>query len=70
MELQTFNNDQFGVLRTAEIEGKIYYCGTDVAKALGYNKPQDAVSRHCRYSVKHGVPHPHYSAKVARYCKG
>ncbi len=63
MELQTFNNDQFGVLRTAEIEGKIYYCGTDVAKALGYNKPQDAVSRHCRYSVKHGVPHPQNPTK-------
>lgn len=63
MELQTFNNKQFGELRTAEIEGKIYYCGTDVAKALGYSKPQDAVSRHCRYSVKRGVPHPQNPVK-------
>ena len=30
MELQTFNSTQFGELRTAEIEGKIYYCGNDV----------------------------------------
>ncbi len=63
MELQTFNNKQFGELRTAEIEGKIYYSGTDVARALGYSKPQDAVSRHCRYSVKRGVPHPQNPVK-------
>lgn len=63
MELQTFNNDQFGELRTTEIEGKIYYCGNDVAKALGYSNPRDAISRHCRGVVKHDVPHPQNSMK-------
>ena len=63
MELQTFNNDQFGELRTTEIEGKIYYCRNDVAKALGYSNPRDAISRHCRGVVKHDVPHPQNSMK-------
>ena len=53
MELQTFNNTQFGELRTAEIEGKIYYCATDVARALGYSNPHDAIKRHCKGVVKH-----------------
>ena len=56
--LQIFENDNFGQLRTIDDDGKIMFFATDVAKMLGYAKPQDAVSRHCRYSVKRGVPHP------------
>ena len=56
--LQIFKNDDFGQLRTIDDDGKIMFFATDVAKMLGYAKPQDAVSRHCRYSVKRGVPHP------------
>ena len=47
-ELHIFNSEEFGEIRTAEINGKPYFVGTDVAKALGYNNPRDAVSRHCR----------------------
>lgn len=50
-----FSNPEFGNVRTTEINGIIYFAGTDVAKALGYSKPQDAISRHCRHSVKHGA---------------
>lgn len=53
-EMMIFSNPEFGSVRTVTIDGKIYFSGTDVAKALGYSKPQDAVSRHCRHSVKHG----------------
>ena len=56
--LQIFENDNFGQLWTIDDDGKIMFFATDVAKMLGYAKPQDAVSRHCRYSVKRGVPHP------------
>ncbi len=48
--LQIFENDNFGQLRTIDDDGKIMFFATDVAKMLGYAKPQDAVSRHCRYS--------------------
>lgn len=47
-ELQIFNSDEFGEIRTVEIDGKPYFVGADVAKALGYNNPRDAVSRHCK----------------------
>lgn len=47
-ELQIFKNEEFGEVRTVEIEGKPYFCGSDVAKALGYSEPHKAVTRHCR----------------------
>lgn len=34
-ELQIFNSEEFGDIRTAEIDGKPYFVGADVAKALG-----------------------------------
>lgn len=55
-ELQFFNSEEFGEIRTAEIDGKPYFVGTDVAKALGYNNPRDAVSRHCKGVVKRDTP--------------
>ena len=55
-ELQIFNSEEFGDIRTIEINGKPYFVGTDVAKALGYNNPRDAVSRHCKGVVKHDTP--------------
>lgn len=55
-ELQFFNSEEFGEIRTAEIDGKPYFVGTDVAKALGYSNPRDAVSRHCKGVVKRDTP--------------
>lgn len=55
-ELKIFNSEEFGDIRTAEIDGKPYFVGTDVAKALGYNNPRDAVSRHCKGVVKRDTP--------------
>lgn len=52
MDIQVFNNEQFGSLRTYEEDGKILFCGKDVAKALGYKRTADAISNHCKGSVK------------------
>lgn len=30
--------------------------GSDVAKALGYARPNDAIAAHCRATVKHSTP--------------
>lgn len=47
-----FDNEQFGEIRTLR-EGKtILFCGADVAKALGYARPNDAISAHCKGAVK------------------
>lgn len=52
-ELQIFDNTEFGKVRTTEINGKPYFAATDVARALGYSNPHDAISRHCKGVVKH-----------------
>lgn len=51
-ELQIFNNPDFGEVRTLEENGTVLFSGNDVAKALGYSNPRDAVSRHCKGVVK------------------
>ena len=55
-ELQIFDNSEFGSIRTIEIKGKTYFCGSDVASALGYAKPNNAVATHCRATLKRGTP--------------
>lgn len=47
-ELMIFNNPEFGEIRTIEENGKVLFCGNDVAKALGYSSPKDAIARHCK----------------------
>lgn len=55
-QVQIFENEQFGKVRIIDEDGKVLFCGTDVAKALGYARPNDAVSRHCRATVKRSSP--------------
>lgn len=55
-EVQIFQNQQFGSVRTLEENGEILFCGSDVAKALGYSNPRDVISRHCRGVVKRDTP--------------
>lgn len=58
-DIQIFKNDSFGAVRTVtDDNGKILFCGSDVAKALGYSNVPDAISRHCRCIVKCDIPHP------------
>lgn len=58
-ELTLFNNPDFGEIRTLKTnDGKVLFCGADVAKALGYAKPNNAIQAHCRYTLKQSVPHP------------
>lgn len=57
-ELMLFDNEEFGEIRGVEIEGKPYVVASDVAKALGYAKPNNAIKQHCKYTLKWGIPHP------------
>lgn len=45
-ELQTFNNAELGSVRTVTINGEPYFVGKDVAVALGYSNPRDAIAKH------------------------
>ena len=57
-ELQVFENNQFGQMRTITENGTTLFCGSDVAKALGYVNPSKALADHCRCLTKREVPHP------------
>ena len=64
-EIQVFNNPDFGEVRTLVDEtGKPLFCGKDVATALGYSRPNDAITAHCRYAVKRRTPHPQSPEKT------
>lgn len=52
-ELEIFKNEKFGEVRTLVIDEKPYVLANDVARALGYKRPADAISSHCKGSVKH-----------------
>lgn len=62
-KLITFNNPDFGEVRTLEENGSVLFGGTDVAKALGYSNPSKAVNDHCRCLTKRYVPHPQAADK-------
>lgn len=55
-DIQIFKHEQFGSIRTANEGDKILFCGSDVAKALGYSNAPDALNRHCRAIVKRDTP--------------
>ena len=45
-ELQIFNSPEFGDIRTVTIDNETYFVGKDVATALGYANPKNAVPTH------------------------
>ena len=63
--MQIFNNQQFGRVRVVDVDTIPYFVGRDVATALGYVKPENAISQHVdsedsvKYAISdnQGVPH-------------
>lgn len=51
-EIQIFSNPDFGEVRTIEENGAVLFCGSDVAKALGYAVPRKALFDHCKGVLK------------------
>lgn len=54
-KLTVFNNADFGEIRTLEENGTVLFCGIDVATALGYSKPRNALATHCKGALKRGA---------------
>ena len=54
-QMEIFKNPEFGSIRVIEENGKYLFCGADVARALGYVKPQNAISTHCKGALKRGT---------------
>lgn len=55
MELKIFKNEEFGAIRTAEIDNNVWFVGKDVAQALGYSDTADAIRTHVDEEDKHHV---------------
>ncbi|EGT3850080.1 Bro-N domain-containing protein [Clostridioides difficile] len=62
--LQIFKNNDFGEIRTVEIDGKPYFVATDIARCLGYKDTTNAIKQHCKWVVKHHIPHPQSKTKT------
>lgn len=45
-ELQIFNSEEFGEIRTVTINEGLWFVGKDIATALGYAKPENAIATH------------------------
>ena len=45
-QIQIFNNPEFGEIRTIEENEQVLFCGSDVAKMLGYTNPSKALNDH------------------------
>ena len=54
--IKVFENKEFGTVRTIEDGDKVLFCGSDVAKALGYAIPSKAVNTHCKGVSKMEAP--------------
>ena len=57
MEIQVFKNDEFGSVRTVNVNNEVMFVGKDVAEILGYAKPLNALSAHVDQddSLKQGL---------------
>lgn len=56
-KVTVFNNEEFGDVRTIMIDNEPWFVGRDVASALGYAKPLNALSTHVEKddSLKQGI---------------
>lgn len=45
-EIQLFKHEEFGELRTVEINNEVWFVGKDVAEILGYSNPSEALQDH------------------------
>ncbi|MDR2385837.1 MAG: hypothetical protein LBD80_09320 [Tannerella sp.] len=49
--IQIFKNNQFGEVRVVELNGEPMFIAVDVARALGYEKPENAIATHCKSGI-------------------
>lgn len=54
-QMKVFNHEKFGNVRIIEEDGRMLFCGSDVAKALGYTNPRKAVRDHTEGGTKRSM---------------
>lgn len=46
--IKIFERQEFGQVRVVDVNGEPWFVASDIAKALGYERPNDAVNTHCK----------------------
>ena len=54
--VKVFENEEFGNVRIVEDGDKVLFCGSDIAKALGYSNANKAILDHCKGITKRDTP--------------
>ena len=54
--VETYTSKEFGSVRTVTKDGKTYFVGNDVAKALGYSETAKAIRTHCKGVSEMDIP--------------
>lgn len=54
-DLTVFNNERFGKIRTVVLDGVIWFVGKDIAEALGYSNPSEALADYVEEKDKGGT---------------
>lgn len=63
-QIRQFHNAEFGSVDILMIDGKPYFPAAECAKTLGYKDATNAIKQHCRWVVKHHIPHPQNPQKT------
>ncbi len=69
LEIRLFENSELGSVRAmVDDDGTELFCAKDVAKALGYKDPTNAIKQHCKEVVKyHPVTDQRKQSQKARF---
>lgn len=54
-KIEVFKNEQFGEVRTILDGETLLFCGSDVARELGYARPNEAFARHAKGTLKQRI---------------
>lgn len=54
--LKIFKNEEFGEIRTVQLNNETYFVGKDIAEALGYAKARNAITTHVADEDKKDAP--------------
>jgi prophage antirepressor-like protein len=55
MNLEIFNNTQFGEIRTLTVDDEPLFVASDIARALGYKNTSKAIKDHCKGVTKRSI---------------
>ena len=51
-EIKIFTSEQFGQIRAVKVDGKPMFVASDIAKVLGYVKPNNAINDNCKHVTR------------------